>query len=57
MARERAIERRIVTVLFADLVGFTTLSENLDPEDVASIQDAYFTSVRETIGRYGGRLE
>jgi class 3 adenylate cyclase len=51
------VERRIVTVLFADLVGFTSLSERLDPEDVATIQDAYFGSVRETVGRYGGQLE
>ena len=48
------VERRIVTVLFADLVGFTPLSERLDPEDVAAVQDAYFAAVRETIGRYGG---
>ncbi len=52
-----AIERRIVTVVFADLVGFTTLSERLDVEDVASVQDAYFATVRETIERYGGVLE
>jgi class 3 adenylate cyclase len=52
-----ALERRIVTVLFADLVGFTTLSENLDAEDVAAIQDRYFAAVRDTIGRYGGQLE
>jgi class 3 adenylate cyclase len=55
--REPAVERRIVTVLFADLVGFTSLSEQLDAEDVATIQDAYFDAVRETIGRWGGRLE
>ncbi len=52
-----AFERRIVSVLFADLVGFTTLGERLDPEDVAAIQDRYFAAVRETAGRYGGRLE
>jgi class 3 adenylate cyclase/tetratricopeptide (TPR) repeat protein len=57
MAEARAVERRIVTVLFADLVGFTTLSEQLDAEDVALVQDAYFESVRETIGRHGGQLE
>ena len=51
------LERRIVTVLFADLVGFTTLSEQLDAEDVAAIQDRYFAAVRDTVGRYGGRLE
>src|SRR5438876_2729547 len=53
----RALERKIVTVLFADLVGFTSLSEGLDPEDVSTVQDAYFAAVRETVGRYGGRLE
>ena len=52
-----AVERRIVSVLFADLVGFTPLSERLDPEDVATIQDAYFAAVRDTIARYGGVLE
>src|ERR687884_429528 len=49
--------RRVVTVLFADLVGFTALSERLDAEDVAAVQDAYFAIVRETVGRYGGQLE
>jgi class 3 adenylate cyclase/tetratricopeptide (TPR) repeat protein len=51
------VERRIVSVLFADLVGFTSLSERLEPEDMSTMQDAYFASVRETVGRYGGRLE
>ena len=55
--REDALERRIVTVLFADLVGFTTLSEEFDAEDVSAIQDRYFAAVRDTIGLYGGRLE
>src|ERR1700704_4071873 len=53
----RVVERRIVTVLFADLVGFTSLSEQLDAEDVSLIQDAYFDAVRETIERHGGMLE
>jgi class 3 adenylate cyclase len=51
------VERRIVTVLFADLVGFTPLSERLDAEDVATVQDAYFAATRETVERYGGVLE
>jgi class 3 adenylate cyclase len=55
--QEQRVERKIVSVLFADLVGFTTLSERLDPEDVATVQDAYFARVRETIGRYSGQLE
>ncbi len=54
---ERTVERRIVTILFADLVGFTALSEHLDAEDVALVQDAYFAAVRETIERHGGLLE
>ena len=52
-----AVERRIVSVLFADLVGFTPLSERLDVEDVAAIQDAYFAATRETLERYGGTVE
>lgn len=57
MEESPAYERRVVTVLFADLVGFTSLSERLDAEDVAGIQDRYFSIVRETVGRYGGSLE
>jgi class 3 adenylate cyclase len=57
MATERAVERRVVTVLFADLVGFTSLSEELDAEDVTLVQDAYFDAVRETVARHGGQLE
>jgi len=53
----RSFERRIVTVLFADLVGFTPLSDGLDPEDVATIQDAYFDCVRGVMQRHGGQLE
>ena len=56
-AAPASVERRIVSVLFADLVGFTPLSERLDAEDVATVQDAYFAGVRETIARYGGVLE
>ena len=51
------VERRIVSVLFCDLVGFTSLSERLDAEDVSIVQDAYFSAVRDAVGRYGGQLE
>ena len=57
MAVEKAVERKIVSILFADLVGFTSLSEQLDAEDVAAVQGAYFDTVRQVIGRYGGQLE
>src|SRR6185436_13879504 len=45
-------ERRLVSVLFLDLVGFTTLSESLDPEDVREIQSRYFESARATVAHY-----
>ncbi|HXG75791.1 MAG TPA: adenylate/guanylate cyclase domain-containing protein [Gaiellaceae bacterium] len=51
------LERRIVSVLFCDLAGFTALSERLDPEDAATVQQAYFAAVREAVGRHGGTLE
>ncbi|HSM38408.1 MAG TPA: adenylate/guanylate cyclase domain-containing protein, partial [Candidatus Limnocylindrales bacterium] len=57
MEAQPSVERRIVSVLFADIVGFTTISEQLDPEDVATLQDAYFAAVREILTRYGGRVE
>jgi class 3 adenylate cyclase len=57
MTGPASFERRVVTVLFADLVGFTPLTERLDAEDMAAIQDAYFSVVRETVARHGGRLE
>ncbi|HEX6128947.1 MAG TPA: adenylate/guanylate cyclase domain-containing protein [Candidatus Limnocylindria bacterium] len=50
-------ERRLVSVLFVDLVGFTTLSEDLDPEDVREIQSRYFEMARSSITRYGGMVE
>ena len=50
-------ERRLVSVLFADLVGFTTLSEGRDAEEVRALQDRYFATVTEVIERYGGRVE
>jgi class 3 adenylate cyclase/tetratricopeptide (TPR) repeat protein len=50
-------ERRVVTVLFADLVGFTTLAEGRDPEEVRELLSRYFDLAREIIGRYGGTVE
>ncbi len=52
-----ATERRIVTILFADLVGFTARSEGTDPERVREFLAAYFDIARETIERYGGTVE
>jgi class 3 adenylate cyclase/tetratricopeptide (TPR) repeat protein len=50
-------ERRYVSVLFADLVGFTTFSDDRDPEAVREFLDRYFELARERIARYGGTIE
>ena len=50
-------ERRLVSVLFADLVGFTTLSEHRDPEEVRELLSTYFDRCRSLIERYGGTVE
>jgi class 3 adenylate cyclase len=50
-------ERRLVTALFCDLVGFTPASERLDPEEVRDIQAAYFEAMGTQIERYGGTVE
>src|SRR3954469_10650888 len=50
-------ERRLVSVLFADLVGFTTLSEHRDPEEVRDLLSRYFERCRTLIERYGGTVE
>jgi len=50
-------ERRLVSVLFADLVDFTTLSEGRDAEDTRELLSRYFDLSRDVIGRYGGTVE
>jgi predicted ATPase/class 3 adenylate cyclase len=50
-------ERRLVSVLFADLVGFTTFSESRDSEQVRELLSAYFDLSRTLVGRYGGTVE
>lgn len=49
-----AEERRWVTVLFADLVGFTTRSEDMDPEDVRTLVDAVMTKLVPIVAAHGG---
>ncbi|HEY2802933.1 MAG TPA: zinc-ribbon domain-containing protein, partial [Actinomycetota bacterium] len=49
-------ERRLVSVLFTDLVGFTTLSEGRDAEDVRELLSQYFESARRIVERYGGTI-
>jgi class 3 adenylate cyclase/tetratricopeptide (TPR) repeat protein len=47
----------VCSVLFADLVGFTPLSESRDPESVRELLSHYFETARTVIGRYGGVVE
>ena len=50
-------ERRVTSVLFADLVGFTPLAEARDAEEVRELLSRYFAQCRTVIGRYGGTVE
>jgi class 3 adenylate cyclase/tetratricopeptide (TPR) repeat protein len=50
-------ERKVVSVLFADLVGFTSRSERLDPEDVRALLSPYYARLRTELERFGGTVE
>src|SRR3989454_9634164 len=50
-------ERRIVTIMFADITGSTPLADKLDPEDMRAILAGYFNLMTEQIRRHGGTLE
>jgi adenylate cyclase len=50
-------ERKVATVLFADLVGFTARAERLDPEDVEAILRPYQERLRRELERFGGTVE
>jgi class 3 adenylate cyclase/tetratricopeptide (TPR) repeat protein len=50
-------ERRLVSVLFVDLVGFTTASERRDAEDTRELLTRYYDAAREIVARYGGTIE
>jgi class 3 adenylate cyclase len=54
VARE---ERKVVTVLFADLVGFTSQAEQMDPEDVRAVLSPYYARLRSELERFGGTVE
>jgi class 3 adenylate cyclase len=47
-------ERKVITVLFADLVGFTSRAERLDPEDVRAQLSPYYARLRHELERHGG---
>src|SRR2546421_1110885 len=50
-------ERKVITVLFADLVGFTSRAEKLDPEDVRAMLSPYYARLRHELERHGGTVE
>src|SRR6476659_10295111 len=50
-------ERKVVTVLFADLAGFTSRAETMDPEDVAALLTPYHARLRTELERFGGTVE
>jgi class 3 adenylate cyclase/tetratricopeptide (TPR) repeat protein len=49
--------RKVVTVLFSDATGWTSLSESRDPEALRAIMSRYFKEIRQTIERHGGTVE
>ncbi len=57
MATSVAEERRVVTILFADVAGSTALGESLDPEDARFLLRRYYDIARETVTEYGGIME
>src|SRR5512141_1366696 len=57
VATRQADERRVVTILFVDLVGFTERSDNADPEDVRRTLVPYHAGVKEQLERFGGVLD
>jgi class 3 adenylate cyclase/tetratricopeptide (TPR) repeat protein len=57
MAEAALKERKVVTVLFADLVGFTSRAETLDPEDVEAVLRPYHERMRSELERHGGTVE
>jgi class 3 adenylate cyclase/tetratricopeptide (TPR) repeat protein len=50
-------ERKVVTVLFADLVGFTSRAEQMDPEDVRALLSPFYVRLRAELERFGGTVE
>ena len=50
-------ERKVVSILFADLVGFTSAAEQLDPEDVRATLTPYYARLRNELVRHGGTVE
>ena len=50
-------ERKVVTIVFTDLVGSTARAEGLDPEDVRATLSSYYAQLRAELERHGGTVE
>ncbi len=50
-------ERKLVTILFADVTGSTALGDSLDPEDVRALMGRYYTHARTVVTQHGGTIE
>jgi adenylate cyclase len=57
LAPTKGFERRKVTILFADMVGFTDLSDSLDPEELADVLDEYLREMSSVLVAHGGTLD
>ncbi|HET8999274.1 MAG TPA: adenylate/guanylate cyclase domain-containing protein [bacterium] len=57
LAVVESAERRVVSVVFADIVGSTSLASRMDPEPVRGILGEFFSAMREEVSRYGGSVE
>ena len=54
---ERASERRVATVMFADISGFTAMSERLDPEEVTAVVNRCFEALEAAVRSHGGFVD
>ena len=57
LTASRGVERRLVTALFCDLVGSTSLGERLDPESLKRVLERYFAAMRDAVERHGGSVD
>ena len=53
---DAAVSRKVVTIVFADLIGSTALHERLDPESVRRVMEAYHRAVRAPVEAHGGTV-
>src|SRR5438046_1270353 len=55
-ARQPSGERKLLTILFADVVGSTAMAENLDPEEITEIMNGTFALFNAAVDKYGGTV-